>query len=139
MTSAEITRELRAARPVAPAALRARVLEDAAHEPVRAPSLLDRLRGRRLLVAVPLAASLAVTLAVAIGVTRPETGRDASTSLPGAAAPESSVGGAADSLQGATTLPSAKAGAPAAQERAQRIAAFLSLRVTDGDALDGDA
>ncbi len=135
MTSAEITRELRAARPVAPTALRARVLEGAAREAVPVPSLLDRLRGRRLLVAVPLAASLAIAAAVAIGVTRPETGRDASTAPPGTVASESSAGGAGDALQGTPTLPSAKAGTTAAQDRAQRITAFLSLRVADGDAL----
>ena len=72
MTVNEIVDELRATRPQASDALRLQVLAVASQPIVRRPSLLDRFRlPRRLLLAVPAAAGLAVAAAIAIGVTRP--------------------------------------------------------------------
>ena len=135
MTVTEIVDELRASRPRASDALRLQVLTLAANPPARAPSLLDRVRGRRLALLVPAAAGLAVASAVAIGVTRPEPARDA-------AAP-AVVG--RSSAESATTLtgPPAAADATTAQKaapgpvagRAQRYVATLTLAVEDADAL----
>jgi Domain of unknown function (DUF4349) len=137
MTSAEIARELHAVRPVAPAPLRARVLADARREPVRAPSLLERVRRQRLLVLVPAAASLAVAAAVVIGVTRPGDAREAApTTSTEALTAELAPGGTpADAVTAAPSpsTPSAKTGA--VDDRAQRITAALTLRVADGEAL----
>ena len=79
MNVTEIVDELRATHPRASDALRLQVLTLAASPPAKAPSFLDRLRHRRLVVLVPAAAGLAVTAAVAIGVTRPQPVRDAAT------------------------------------------------------------
>jgi len=72
MTSPDLIHELQASRPEAPATLRARVREMAAHEqkpPVRLPSF--RLPVRRMaLVALPAAAALAIASAGAIGLSR---------------------------------------------------------------------
>ena len=77
----EIVDELRATRPRASDALRLQVLTVASRPPVRQPSFLDRIRGRRLALLVPAAAGLAAVSAVAIGVTRPQpSARDASSS-----------------------------------------------------------
>ena len=80
MSMTEIVDELRATRPRASDALRLQVLTAASRPPVRQPSFLDRIRGRRLALLVPAAAGLAVVSAVAIGVTRPQpSARDASS------------------------------------------------------------
>ena len=135
MTVTEIVDELRGTRPRASDALRLQVLTLAANPPAKTPSLVDRLRGRRLALLIPTAAGLAVASAVAIGVTRPEPARDA-------AAP-AVVG--RSSAESATTLtgPPAAADATTAQKaapgpvaaRAQRYVASLTLAVEDTDAL----
>lgn len=136
MTVTEIVDELRGTRPRASDALRLQVLTLASRPPTRTPSLLDRLRGRRLALLVPVAAGLAVVSAVAIGVTRPEPARDA-VSAPATAG--------RDSAESRATLaaPPAAADASAAQKaapgpvtgRAQRYVATLTLAVEDTDAL----
>jgi hypothetical protein len=135
MTVTEIVDELRGTRPRASDALRLQVLTLASRPPTRTPSLLDRLRGRRVALLVPAAAGLAVASAVAIGVTRPEPARDA-VSAP-------AVGRSA--AESGTTLaaPPAAADASAAQKaapgpvtgRAQRYVANLTLAVANTDAL----
>jgi len=78
MTVNEIVDELRASRPRASDALRLQVLAVASQPAAPRPSLLDRFRGPRRLVALPVAAGLAVAAAIAVGVTRPEpAGREA--------------------------------------------------------------
>lgn len=133
MTSAEITRELRAARPVAPDGLRERVLAGAARGPVPAPSLRERLGGwaRRPLVALPVAAALLVAVTVGVAVSRPASEQRESVE-------RAAVGGGATPTEGGAAAqdlvaPSSKAAPPGA--RAQRISAWLSLRVADGEAL----
>jgi hypothetical protein len=141
MTVDEIVHELRASRPIAGEALRLQVLTLASAPAVPAPTLRDRLRGRRrFLFAVPAAAGLAVVSAVAIGVTRPEpTAREASAP-PTAVEAQTSVG--TPQAPGMTFAgPSADASAARAKApgpaagRAQRYSASLTLAVDDTDAL----
>lgn len=134
MTNAEITRELRAARPVAPAALRVRVAAIGERPPVAAPQRW-RLRRPGLLALVP-AAAVAIAAALVIGLAQP--GSPGETTLPIAA--ESSGAAGADESLSAQAPPAAGVGAPS--DRAQRVTAALTLLVDDGEALTqaaGDA
>ena len=141
MTVNEIVDELRATRPRASDALRLQVLAVAAQPPAPRTSLLDRFRGpRRLVLALPVAAGLAVAAAIAVGVTRPESaGREA-------VAPATTVDRLAGTASEAYAGPSASADAAAAAGamkaapgpttgRAQRYSATLALGVDDTDAL----
>lgn len=140
MTSAEILSELRAARPVAREALRERIAALAATEPASRPSLLDRLRPRRLaLVVLPVAGALALATAGAIGLERssrePQLTAESGRALDGAAQAKAQRDAAAppvsgtESAQGLATAPSPSTG------RAQRYSAALTLEVADNDAL----
>ena len=134
MTVTEIVDELRGTRPRASDALRLQVLTLASRPPTMTPSLLDRLRGRRLALLVPAAAGLAVVSAVAIGVTRPEPDAVSAPATAGRYSAESGTSRAA---------PPSAADASAAQKaapgpvtgRAQRYVANLTLAVEDTDAL----
>ena len=141
MTSADFVHELRAARPTAPYALRARVETIAASTPQPRPSVASRflpLR-RALLVALPAAATLAVASASVIGLA--ESGRnDASTGFrdtttqltESAATPKAGAVDAAPGYGAATetqTVPGPTTG------RAQRVVASLTIQVDDTDAL----
>ena len=137
MTVNEIVDELRGTRPRAGEALRLQVLTLASAPRPVSPSLRDRLRDRRrLLLALPAAAGLAVVAAVAVGVTRPSpvahetitSGEAAQRSIEAGAAPPATFAGPA---QDAAT---AKAPAPTTG-RAQRYNATLTLAVDDTDAL----
>ena len=136
MTVTEIVDELRATRPRASDALRLQVLTLAASPPVKAPSLFDRLRSRRLVLLVPAAEGLAVVAAVVVGVTRPQQVREA-------VAPPSTVERSATESGSALVGPPAAADATTAQKaapgpltgRAQRYVASLTLAVDDTDAL----
>jgi hypothetical protein len=146
MTVNEIVDELRATRPRASEPLRLEVLTVTSRPPRVEPSLVWRLRRKRLVLLVPAAAGLAVASAIAIGVTRPEpalreaaaprattdqqlAGRSASES-----APTTSTGAFAGAQEDATTaLKSAPPGTVAG--RAQRYSASLTLGVEDTDAL----
>ena len=137
MSMTEIVDELRATRPRASDALRLQVLTAASRPPVRQPSFLDRIRGRRLALLVPAAAGLAVVSAVAIGVTRPQPSAGDASSTP------TTVERSAAESGTALTAPPAAADASAAQKaapgpvtgRAQRYVATLALAVEDTDAL----
>ena len=95
MTVNDIVDELRGSRPRASEALRLQVLTLAASPPGRVPSLGERLRARRrLLLALPAAAVLAVLAAVAIGVTRPAPSSVAGEAVATVNAPQRSVGAA---------------------------------------------
>jgi DNA uptake protein ComE-like DNA-binding protein len=138
MNSADLTTELRAARPVAGDALRERVRAIAATQPNRRPSPFARFSPRRLvLVAVP---AVAVIVAAVAGVTAlvdsepghrladtPLASESATVAQDSALAPveKAAAGGAA----GTTTAP-----APT-QDRAQRYSAQLTIAVKDNDAL----
>ncbi len=137
MTVNEIVDELRASRPRASDALRLQVLAVASQPAAPRPSLLDRFRGpRRLVLALPVAAGLAVAAAIVVGVTRPEpAGREA-------AAPATTVERLAGTASEAYAGPSADASAGAMKAapapttgRAQRYSATLALGVDDTDAL----
>jgi Domain of unknown function (DUF4349) len=134
--SEALQREIREARPVAPAGLRERVRLVVAEEPAREPSLGARLSRRLsprrfLLLAAPATLVVAVVAAGVIGLSQPGSpdevavsGRDGSApaaaedSLESQAAP----GGGTDAI-----LPDAG--------RLQRIDAELSLRVDDVEEL----
>ncbi len=138
MNVTEIVDELRATRPRASDPLRFQVLTLASSPPAPSPSLLDRLRGRRLALLVPVAAGLAVASAVAIGVTRPQPDvRDA------ASPPTTAERSAGEADSSALVGPPAAADSSTTQKavpgpltgRAQRYVASLTLAVEDTDAL----
>lgn len=136
MNSADLTRELRAARPVAGDALRERVRTIAATQPKRRPSPFARFSPRRLaLVAVPAAAVIVAAVAgVASLVGSEQPQRLADTPL----ATESAT--VAQDAAGSALAPAAKSGATQAapgptQDRAQRYSAQLTIAVKDNDAL----
>jgi hypothetical protein len=150
MSSADLTELLRAARPVAPEALRERV-RALASAPAPEPAAGRPLRGLRLprlRLAVPALAATAVAAAALVAVVRPggDTGREATPSQQlELTAPEATaragVGGT-----GLAQPPSAKA-SPSAADRATGAApapgagravdyqAQIGLRVDDADAL----
>ena len=151
MTSADIVRELHAARPVAPEALRARVEATAATPPLQRPST-RRLARRRFLLAVPAAAAVALASAGAIGLVQSDAPRStapataADEQLRSALPPQASTVGKADSATGsaAGATPTDAFGAAGAgtastpgptSGRAQRVTANLTLQVSDNDAL----
>jgi len=140
MTSPDLMHELRAARPRAPHALRARVREIAAEEPARAGWSWPRLPRRTGLVAVPAMVALAFVSAGVLGLARSdqrtETAREnaleamTTDSVPPnaypsttEAAPATGSGKAQDSTIGPTT------------GRAQRVSATLTVEVADADAV----
>ena len=90
MTVNEIVEELRGARPRASDALRLQVMTVAARPVPRTPTLSQRLRGRRrLAVLVPVGAAVAVTGAIAIGLSRPSPPGELAAQPPDAAVPRS--------------------------------------------------
>jgi hypothetical protein len=141
MTVDEIVHELRASRPAAGEALRIQMLTLASAAAPTAPSLRERLRGRRrLVVALPAAAGLAVVSAVAIGVTRPEPSAREASAPPSAVEAQRSVGtpqapGMALAGPSADAAARAKAAPGPTSGRAQRYGASLTLAVDDTDAL----
>jgi hypothetical protein len=138
MSMTEIVDELRATRPRASDALRLQVLTAASRPPLRQPSFLDRIRGRRLALLVPAAAGLAVVSAVAIGVTRPQpSARDASSTATTVERSAAEPGTALIAPPAAATDASAaqKAAPGPVTGRAQRYVATLALAVEDTDAL----
>ena len=132
----EIVDELRATRPHASDALRLQVLTAASRPPVRHPSFLDRVRGRRLALLVPAAAGLAVVSAVAIGVTRPQqSDRDASSASTTVDRATAESGTALTAPPAADATTAQKAAPGPVTGRAQRYVATLALAVEDTDAL----
>jgi hypothetical protein len=96
MSLDDLTRELRAARPAAPQALRERVRELAARPPPPAPSLVERLGLRRLaLVAAPAAAALALIGAGVADLSRSGTPLPAESALTAQAPPSDAAAGEA--------------------------------------------
>lgn len=149
MTTADLTEQLRAARPVAPDTLRERVQGIAASgaaEAVRTRFQIPHLR--RLRIVLPAVAATAVAAAAVIAVVRPEhrTANEAArqgvtnqTFSQAASSPPTVAKSAADSAQaqvhgapasgGAATAPSPTTG------RAQDFQAQIGLEVKDDDAL----
>jgi hypothetical protein len=141
--SPELMDELRAGRPTAPAALRARVREIAANEPAPRPSfsLLGRVgrpAHRVAVIAVPAAAALAIAGAGVIGLARsdapPQVLREQ------AVTDDQKTFGGPESTE-STPLVAPQTGArdvapPAigpAADRTQRVSATLTLEVADSD------
>lgn len=149
MNVTEIVDELRVTRPQASDALRLQVQALASTPPVApAPSLLERFRGRRRLVLLlPATAALAVVSAIAIGVSQPQSVREAGSTETrddtfGAVtgptvgpSSESATDAARSALEKQVGVP---AGAPAvgpSSGRPQRYSAELQLEVPDADGL----
>ena len=138
MNVTEIVDELRATRPRAGDALRLQVLTVASAPVPASPSLLERLRSRRLALLMPAAAGLAVVSAVAIGVTRPQPELRDAASPPSATVQRGTAESGPSRLVG-PVAGDASAGQKAAPGpltgRAQRYVASLTLAVEDTDAL----
>jgi Domain of unknown function (DUF4349) len=138
-SSPDLINELRAARPSAPADLRARVREIAAEQPAGAPWARWRFPIRRgVLVAVPAAAALAFASAGVLGLARSDA--PATESLRQGAVTEAEA--LTERLAPTTgankaTVPLQGAGAAdaAAPDRAQRVSATLTVEVADSDAV----
>ncbi len=146
MSQPDLLRELREARPLAPAELRAhvrRLAADAAPSPAQAPSGRQRrLTWRRLLlVAVPVAAVAAAGGAVLLSSSTPPARQTLHGAAPVLAA-GIGVGPAARSTPLAQATPGASsnlATVPAPNpNRAQRITTTLELRVASAQAVSDD-
>ena len=152
MTSADLTEQLRASRPLAPGTLRERVRAIATVEP--APSRVSRFRLPRLRLVVPVAAATAIAAAALIAGVRPEQQRPVQEALTGqsqrqlapptqttatdsarvqhgtvATAPKAAAGQAVDHLSSVGAAPAPAIG------RAQDYQAQIGLEVKDNDAL----
>jgi hypothetical protein len=134
--SPDLQDQLRASRPVAPPALRAKVREIAREEPARVPVWNRfRLPARRVgLVALPAAVALALVSAGAIGLSRSDGTTEVfredagNVSTPETLAPEASSDGKAT-----TAPPATDRALGLGDTRAQRIAATLSVEVAGSD------
>jgi Domain of unknown function (DUF4349) len=143
-SSPELINELRASRPAAPAALRARVRELSAERPAPAPWGRFRFPARRAaLIAIPAAAALAFASAGVVGLSRSDVSTEAireeslatragAASVPPKATPlpEAALSGSgvlSGTLQDATIAPTTG--------RAQRVSATLTVEVADADAV----
>jgi hypothetical protein len=136
MTSSDLIHELRASRPTAPTALRARIREISS--PEVAPSPWSRLRfpvRRAALIAIPAAAVLAFASAGVLGITRSDVSTQTyreealadKAQLESQAAPSTGLGGALPPAQDSAIGPTAG--------RAQRVSATLTVEVADADAV----
>ena len=144
MTSPELIHELRASRPAAPTALRARVREISAQETARAPWPKLRFPVRRAaLIAVPTAAAVAFASAGVLGLTRSGGTTQAFREEAQANKVTTEDGPAYGALDTLTVpAPGASGGAGAApsaigptSDRAQRVSATLTVEVPDSDAV----
>ncbi len=127
--SEALEREIRAARPVAPAELRERVRLAVAEEPVGKPALWQRLSLRRVgLVAAPATLVVAIAAAGVIGLSQPS--RDDELTAGGSAGRDMPT----SSAELESTPPAADAIVPDTG-RLQRIDAELTLRVEDVEEL----
>lgn len=131
MTSPDLSHELRAARPAAPHALRARIREIAAETPARSGWSWPQLPRRTALVALPAAAAVALAGAGILGFARSDVSTDAlrQTTLEEKASPES----APSTELGASTTQDSTIGPTTG--RAQRVSATLTVEVADPDAV----
>jgi hypothetical protein len=136
-SSPDLIHELRAARPSAPLAVRARVREIASARPKPSPLASWRFPVRRgVLVAVPAAAAIAFASAGVLGLARSDgpvstsiAQRDTTESFQAQPAPgQESSGKLFDQAQPST-------GATATDNRAQRVSATLTVEVADSDAV----
>ena len=135
-SSPELIHELRASRPSAPLALRARVRELAAEKPAAAASPRWRFPIRRgLLVALPAAAALAFASAGILGLTRSDVSSTEALQRQESLAADSAAGNSS-ALAAPSTMADPKIQAtvgPTAADRAQRVSATLTVEVSDSD------
>jgi hypothetical protein len=135
-SSPDLIHELRASRPSAPLALRARVREISAGEVARAPWASWRFPVRRgVLVAVPAAAALAFASAGVLGLARSDVSLESAARE---AQAEKATLDSAATRSGALTGPVAPTQAPAdatANDRAQRVSATLTVEVASSAAV----
>jgi hypothetical protein len=132
-SSPDLIAELRAARPSAPAELRIRVRELAAHTPAPSPSPWARFRlpvRRGALIAVPAAAALAFASAGVLGLARSDSSTLSTVGLD--AREKATLESAAPALPGSGALDQTTR---AAGDRAQRVSATLTVEVEDADAV----
>lgn len=142
-SSPELIHELRASRPAAPAALRARVRELSAERPAMAPLGRFRFPARRVaLIAIPAAAALAFASAGVVGLSRSDVSTEAirQKSLATTTGADSTTPAPKASGEGATlsgTVPGGLADTAIAPTtgRAQRVSATLTVEVADADAV----
>jgi hypothetical protein len=146
-SSPDLIHELKASRPAAPTALRARVREIAAQEQATVRSPWPRLRlpaWRAGLVALPAAAAIALASAGVLGLvrsdsstvalrerTQPLTSTDTFESAP-SGRPDTSTEKAVPGTMPGTTLDSAIG---PTTDRAQRVSATLTVEVSDSGAV----
>jgi hypothetical protein len=138
MTSPDLTHELRASRPTAPTALRARIREISAQEAAPRASFWPQLRlpvRRIALVAVPAAATIAIASSAVLGLARSDgdiaalrdRGQTVTSALTGT---ENSAQDVPETLQSA---PAQDSVIGPDSGRAQRISATLTVEVADSD------
>ncbi len=137
-SSPDLINELRASRPAAPAALRARVRELSAERRAQVSRGRFRIPARRVaLIAIPAAAALAFASAGVVGLSRSDVAPteslarrdkpesfDAQTTQP---PPSSEAGRLGDQAQGS--------GAATNADRAQKVSATLTVEVKDSEAV----
>ena len=132
-SSPDLIHELRASRPVAPSALRARVREIAAAQPTRAAFPRLRLPSRRLaLVVTPAAAAVALASAGVVGIVRSDTSPEAFRQQD---AIEKSQPETSEDALGAVTPTQSSPTVGSTPGRAQRVSATLTVEVNDADAV----
>ena len=126
--------ELRAARPVAPSALRARVREIAAAEQPRAALFRLRLPARRsALVVIPAAAAIALASAGVIGLVRSDTSAETFRQK---AAVESDTATSGEGLPAGVLAPAPNSPTVGPTPgRAQQVSATLTVEVADSEAV----
>jgi len=136
-SSPDLIHELRASRPSAPLALRARIRDIAAEQPARAPWASWRFPVRRgLLVAVPAAAAIAFASAGVLGLARSDTPSTESLRQQESLAADSAAGKTAqEAAPGALSGSSAQSTVGPTADRAQRVSATLTVEVSDADAM----
>jgi len=142
----DLIHELKASRPAAPTALRARVREISAHETARAPWPKFRFPVRRAaLIAVPAAAAMAFASAGVLGLTRSggttQAFREEAAQANKVTTEDAPAFGALDTVTGqAVPAPGASGGGRDSaigptNDRAQRVSATLTVEVPDSDAV----
>jgi hypothetical protein len=130
-SSPELIHQLRASRPAAPLELRARIRELAAERPAVAPKPRWRFPVRRsALIAVPAAAALALASAGVLGLARSDVSQQP---FAGDAARDKATLESAAPNVGTDATPG-QAGT-AADDRAQRVSATLTVEVEDPEAV----
>ena len=135
-SSPDLIHELRASRPSAPLALRARVRELSTQQPARAPWASWRFPVRRgLLVAVPAAAALAFASAGVLGLARSDVSSTEALQRQESLAADSAAGKTGELAPGTMADPKIQSNIGPAADRNQRVSATLTVEVSDADAV----